>query len=60
MYVLAIAVIGLVACGAPAEKEAAAEEAVEVVAEETAAVDTVEAVAEEAEMDSTSTEEVAE
>lgn len=61
MYVLAIAAMGLVACGAPAEKEAAAEETtVEVVAEEVTAQDTVEVVAEETEMDSTATEEVAE
>lgn len=60
MYVLAIAAMGLVACGAPAEKEAAADEAVEVVAEEATAQDTVDVVAEEAEMDSTTTEEVAE
>lgn len=60
MYLLAIAVMGFVACGAPAEKEAAAEETVEVVVEETATEDSVEVVSEEAEMDSTATEEVAE
>jgi len=65
IYVLAIAVMGLVACGAPAEKECAADCtkeccAVAPAAEETTA-DTVEVVAEEAEMmDSTATEEVAE
>lgn len=60
MYVLAIAAMGLVACGAPAEKAAPAEDAAvetETVVETT---DTVEMVAEEAEMDSTATEEAAE
>jgi ABC-type metal ion transport system substrate-binding protein len=59
IYVLAIAVMGLVACGAPASEEATTEEKVEVVAEEVTAEDTVEVVAEEAEMDSTATEEEA-
>ncbi len=64
MYVLAIAVMGLVACGAPAEKGCAADCAKECCAvapaEETTA-DTVLVEAEEAEMmDSTATEEVAE
>jgi len=59
IYVLAIAVMGLVACGAPAEKKATetTEETVETVVETT---DSMEVVAEEAEMDSTATEEAAE
>jgi len=63
IYVLAIAFMGLVACGSPAsegckpgcEKECCA---VTPAAEETA--DTVEVIVEEVEMDSTATEEKAE
>ena len=54
VYVSAIAFMGLVACGAPAEqKEAATEEAVDTVE----VVETVEMDSTAAEMDSTSTEE---
>jgi len=58
MYVLAIAVMGLVACGAPAEKADVVEETT--TEEATATADTVEVVAEEAEMDTTAAEEAAE
>ncbi|MDB2362251.1 hypothetical protein N9V65_02230 [Flavobacteriales bacterium] len=58
MYVLAIAVMGLVACGAPAENAEVVEETT--TEETTATADTVEVVAEEAEMDTTATEEAAE
>ena len=54
VYVSAIAFMGLVACGAPADqKEAAAEETVDTVE----AVETVEMDSTAAEMDSTATEE---
>ena len=54
VYVSAIAFMGLVACGAPAEqKEAATEEAVDTVE----VVETVEMDSTAAEMDSTATEE---
>ena len=57
MYVLAIAIMGLVACGAPAEKAAPADEATEVAPVEETTADTVLV---EAEMtDSTATEEEA-
>ena len=59
IYVLAIAVMGLVACGAPADKKATetSEEVVETVLETT---DSMEVVAEETEVDSMATEETAE
>jgi hypothetical protein len=50
--------MGLVACGAPAEKTEVVEETT--TEETTATADTVEVVAEEAEMDTTATEEAAE
>ena len=53
-YVLAIAVMGLVACGAPAEKTEVVEETT---TEETkATADTIEVVAEEVEIDTAATE----
>ena len=54
VYVSAIAFMGLVACGAPADKEAATEEAVDTVE---VSVETVEMDSTAAEMDSTATEE---
>ena len=57
IYVLAIAIMGLVACGAPAEKKTSSAVAEEAVSETT---DSAEVVAEEAEVDSMATEEVAE
>ena len=61
-YVLAIVAMGLVACGAPADKKTSGAEEAAPVVEETAVetTDTVEMVAEEVEMDSTMTEETAE
>jgi hypothetical protein len=50
--------MGLVACGAPAEKAEVVEETT--TEETTATADSVEVVAEEAEMDTTATEEAAE
>ena len=65
IYVLAIAIMGLVACGAPAEKKTCSVECTKeccAVAEEAVSetTDSAEVVAEEAEVDSMATEEVAE
>lgn len=64
IYILAIAVTGLVACGAPAEKSTEAEDTaapVEATADTTEVMtDSTEVVAEEIEVDSTATEEAAE